>query len=172
MLPRQQKAAIALIEEIEKRGRRRLELKRCSGDEWWDYRQPLIALGTNEICPGYPAEVAAALNKKTLKAEGFQIISVQAPRPLTVVHGADDRGLLYGIGKLLRLAKITPGKFLLPENLNITDSPRFPLRGHQLGYRPKTNAYDTWTEQTFDQYIRELAFFGANSIEILPPSNR
>ncbi|MDR2078367.1 MAG: hypothetical protein LBP74_01430 [Treponema sp.] len=168
LLPRRQKAVTALLEEIEKRSLQRLELKQCGGDEWWNSRQPLIALGTNEICPRYPAEVTAALNKKALKAEGFQIISVQAPA-LTVIHGADDRGLLYGIGKLLRLAKITPGKFLLPENLDITDSPRFPLRGHQLGYRPKTNAYDAWTEQVFDQYIRELAFFGANSIEILPP---
>ena len=31
------------------------------------------------------------------------------------------------------------------------------------------NAYDAWSEAQFDQYIRELALFGANSIEILPP---
>jgi hypothetical protein len=169
LVPRQQKAVTALCEEIEKRSRWRPELKQGAEAEWWNCRQPLVALGTNEICPRYPDEVRAVLNKKTLKAEGFQIISVQAGGPLTVIHGADDRGLLYGIGKLLRLAKITPGKFLLPENLDITDSPRFPIRGHQLGYRPKTNAYDAWTEQIFEQYIRELAFFGANSIEILPP---
>jgi hypothetical protein len=38
-----------------------------------------------------------------------------------------------------------------------------------LGYRPKTNAYDAWNVEKFDQYIRELAIFGANSIEIMPP---
>ena len=39
----------------------------------------------------------------------------------------------------------------------------------QLGYRPKTNAYDAWTVAQYDRYIRDLALFGANSIEIMPP---
>jgi hypothetical protein len=58
---------------------------------------------------------------------------------------------------------------MLPADVDISESPRYAMRGHQLGYRPKTNAYDAWTEEIFDQYIRELALFGANSIEILPP---
>jgi hypothetical protein len=38
-----------------------------------------------------------------------------------------------------------------------------------LAYRPKTNAYDAWTPEIYEQYIRELALFGANTIDILPP---
>ena len=43
------------------------------------------------------------------------------------------------------------------------------LRGHQLGYRPKTNAYDAWDVALWEQYIRDLAIFGANAIELIPP---
>jgi len=43
------------------------------------------------------------------------------------------------------------------------------LRGHQLGYRPKVNAYDAFTVEMYDQYIRDLAIFGTNSIELIPP---
>ncbi|HCC56783.1 MAG TPA: hypothetical protein DEQ47_05880, partial [Solibacterales bacterium] len=53
--------------------------------------------------------------------------------------------------------------------LQISSAPRYPLRGHQLGYRPKVNAYDGWTPAQFEQYIRDLAVFGANAIELIPP---
>src|SRR6185369_5473514 len=53
--------------------------------------------------------------------------------------------------------------------MNLTSSPQYAVRGHQLGYRPKTNAYDAMTVEMWDQYIRELAIFGTNTIELLPP---
>ena len=31
-----------------------------------------------------------------------------------------------------------------PDNLSISTAPKYTLRGHQLGYRPKTNSYDGW----------------------------
>src|SRR3989454_623948 len=45
----------------------------------------------------------------------------------------------------------------------------FRLRGHQLGYRPKTNSYDAWYEALWEQYIRDLVVFGCNAIELIPP---
>jgi hypothetical protein len=65
--------------------------------------------------------------------------------------------------------QLTRQSILVPKDLDITTSPKFPLRGHQLGYRPKVNAYDAWSPEQYDQYIRELAIFGSNSIEIMPP---
>ncbi|HMX30322.1 MAG TPA: hypothetical protein PKC13_32370, partial [Blastocatellia bacterium] len=38
-----------------------------------------------------------------------------------------------------------------------------------LGYRPKTNSYDAWTLPMWEQYIRDLAVFGTNAIELIPP---
>jgi hypothetical protein len=57
----------------------------------------------------------------------------------------------------------------LPNSLDITSAPKYKLRGHQLGYRPKTNAYDAWSVPMWDQYIRDLAVFGTNAIELIPP---
>ena len=50
-----------------------------------------------------------------------------------------------------------------------TTAPEYPLRGHQLGYRPKTNSYDAWDLAQWEQYIRDLAVFGTNAIELIPP---
>ena len=83
--------------------------------------------------------------------------------------GSDERGVLYGIGHILRKMRLSSQSIAIPKNLDISSTPRYAIRGHQLGYRPKTNAYDAWDVEQYDQYIRELALFGANSIEIMPP---
>ncbi len=88
---------------------------------------------------------------------------------MILVAGNDPRGVFYGVGKLLRSLYMKLGSISAPKSLHITTSPRYAIRGHQLGYRPKTNAYDAWGPAQFDQYIRELGIFGANSIEIIPP---
>jgi len=56
----------------------------------------------------------------------------------------------------------------VPAALDIATAPAYPIRGHQLGYRAQANSWDAWTPEQFDQYIRELAFFGVNSIENIP----
>lgn len=84
--------------------------------------------------------------------------------------GADERGLLFGVGKLLRLIDFGPERALLTAPPSqVASSPEYRLRGHQLGYRPKTNSYDAWSVAMWDQYIRELAIFGSNAIELIPP---
>ena len=100
--------------------------------------------------------------------DGFKLAFLDDSQTVLVI-GNDERGTLYGVGRLLRKMEMRQGEVQLPENLQISSTPRFPIRGHQLGYRPKTNAYDAWTVAQYDQYIRELALFGANSIEIMPP---
>ncbi len=107
----------------------------------------------------------AALPETT--GEGFKLVA--GPSNTVVIAGKDARGILYGVGRFLRKAEMTAGKLQVDPRMAISTSPRYPMRGHQLGYRPKTNAYDAFTVAGFDQYIRELALFGANTIEILPP---
>ena len=60
-------------------------------------------------------------------------------------------------------------RFEIADGLNVTTAPAIAIRGHQLGYRPKTNAYDGWSVPMWEQYIRELAIFGTNTIELIPP---
>lgn len=107
---------------------------------------------------------------EAMPAEGYKVIIDEAiSNPKVIIIGQDDRGLLFGIGHLLRKMDWSENHLLLNKAIEKKSSPKYAIRGHQLGYRPKTNAYDAFTVDRFDQYIRELALFGANSIEIMPP---
>ena len=161
------KAAMVLIEEVEKRsGISPARLNRWSGMD----ERPLIAIGTESAMePFYRPyrEQLAALEPPG--PEGYRILLVREPRPRLYIIGSDPRGVFYGTGQLLRKAALAAGKFSIDADISRSSTPRFEIRGHQLGYRAKTNAYDAWSVEQFDQYIRELGIFGANSIEIIPP---
>jgi hypothetical protein len=103
--------------------------------------------------------------------EGFQIDTVNTGRgaKAVLVVGNDARGVLFGVGRLLRALRMRPGKVSLPENLTLASAPRYALRGHQLGYRPKTNSYDGWDLVQWERYIRDLTVFGTNAVELIPP---
>ena len=77
--------------------------------------------------------------------------------------------MLFGVGRLLRELRMTTGAVGAPATLAIVSTPQVALRGHQLGYRPKTNSYDAWDVPMWEQYIRDLAIFGTNAIELMPP---
>ena len=161
-----EKAAHVLQEEIRKRTG--IEMKLAT--QWPDSEVPVIAVGTRsqarEFAGPWAAEVEAAAS---LGPEGFSVTLKGKPHMAVIICGSDGRGTLYGVGRLLRKMRLRPQSVLVPEKLEIVTAPKLPLRGDQLGYRPKVNAYDAWSPAQFDQYIRELALFGANSIEILPP---
>ena len=131
--------------------------------------KPMILVGLENQTESFPAKVQKVLSEMpSIKNEGYRIAVMEENKTIAVI-GVDARGVLYGIGKLLRKMEIRTGQILVPVDLKIASSPAYPIRGHQLGYRPKTNSYDAWTPAQFDQYIRDLAIFGANSIEIMPP---
>ncbi len=103
---------------------------------------------------------------RQLPAEGFSIALTEQN---VVITGADARGLLYGVGHFLRHLDWQHGKASYKQDEpEITSSPAYPIRGHQLGYRNTANSYDMWDVAQYEQYIRELALFGANSIENIP----
>jgi len=159
----ERKAITVLREEIQKR----TGIQLSTLTEWPENQQSVIAVGQTgqmKILAGPYSDILE--DGQSLGKEGFQLLIKENA---ILVTGNDPRGVLYGIGKLLRTLRMKPGSISVPEDLDITTCPRYPIRGHQLGYRPKTNAYDAWSHAQFDQYIRELALFGANSIEIIPP---
>jgi hypothetical protein len=119
---------------------------------------------------GQPVAGLAAANHP-LPAEGFALqTGSDANGRWIAVFGADERGLLFGIGKLLRSIVFSRQAAKVDANLlKGSSSPHYPVRGHQLGYRPKTNSYDGWSVDMWDQYIRDLAVFGTNVIELMPP---
>ncbi len=114
-----------------------------------------------------PETLVISLEKdKSLPEEGFSVIIAKSNCRLI---GGGNRGVLYAAGKLLRIMKWQSGRISLPLELFINETPKYPIRGMQLGYRPKTNAYDAWTPEIYEQYIRDMAFFGLNIIELMPP---
>ncbi len=130
----EQKAVAMLVEEVEKR----------TGIRWPVYQTPSEGAGSD----GTRVQV---LLRNASPAEGYRVeVSGNAVR----VSGNDARGVLFGVGRLLREVRMDRGTVSVPDGWNETSAPRYPLRGHQLGYRPKTNSYDGWSvpvwEHQFD----------------------
>ncbi len=144
------KAVQMLIEEVEKRSNIR-----------WQRAEKAPANGAPVINIGQPAARPAPLPR-----EGYRLLT---DKNSVSILGNDARGVLFGVGHLLRKLQITREQVVLREPLNLTTAPKYPMRGHQLGYRPKTNSYDAWTLPMWEQYIRDLAVFGTNAIELIPP---
>jgi hypothetical protein len=145
-------AATVLVEELEKRSGVRLPIATS-----WPEGKTVVA-----ILSGAAGSIG--------RPEGYRLQVEQKAGSATLVRidGADARGSLYGVGHLLRLVEWGAGKLNLPVPLDVTSAPTSPIRGHQLGYRATANSYDAWTPAQYEQYIRELAIFGANSIENIP----
>ncbi len=85
--------------------------------------------------------------------------------------GYDDRGTLFAAGRILRLLEMSRDKVSIDSNTKIATAPRYTLRGHQLGYRPKTNSYDAWNLAMWEQYYRDMIVFGMNAVELIPPKS-
>lgn len=131
---------------------------------------PVIVVCTSKQEGTLPKDFYTSLNKLSpTEKDGYKITFLKDEQTV-IISGFDERGALYGVGYLLRKIEMRQGQILVPEDLAISSSPKYTIRGHQLGYRPKTNAYDAWTVEQFDHYIRDLVLFGANSIEIMPPN--
>jgi hypothetical protein len=115
---------------------------------------------------GGSGQIRIVLEERSGPREGFTLRTGPGG---VLIQGNDDRGVLFGAGYFLRRAWMSRQRLEIADGLNISTAPKYAVRGHQLGYRPKTNAYDGWTVPMWDQYIRELAMFGANTIELIPP---
>jgi len=141
--PRNLKAVTVMVEEVEKR----------TGIRW----------PVEKTAEGVRIEIA---EKPMASAEGYHI---EVHGSAVHVAGNDSRGVLFGVGRLLRELRMERGAVSIPDDWAETSAPTYRLRGHQLGYRPKTNSYDGWSVPVWEQYIRDLAIFGTNAIELIPP---
>ncbi|AMY11754.1 hypothetical protein LuPra_05016 [Luteitalea pratensis] len=156
--PRERVAATMLLEEVQRRSHARWTVSdRSAGG---------AAIHVGRLASLRKGPLASRLTGADPGPEGYRITS--APGSV-VVAGADERGVLFGVGRLLRTMEIGRDRVILPATLDVTETPVVALRGHQLGYRPKTNSYDAWDAPQWEQYIRDLAVFGTNAIELIPP---
>jgi hypothetical protein len=155
----------------------REEVQERTGLEWEisthaEGPQPVIALATAtaDELGGLKVPRRAGRNLPESRSEGYRICVQpnQGVQPVVWIVGADARGMLFGVGRLLRLLDWGPGRAALAGTTDIGTSPAYPIRGHQLGYRARANSYDAWNASTYEQYIRDLIVFGANCIENIP----
>lgn len=165
--PAEETAARMLAEEVEAR----------TGLKWpittnWAAHDTVIAISSGMSVPGWPKSLPARSGSDLpeRRAEGFRLAAQTGERQQTVVwiQGADSRGTLFGVGQFLRSLAWRKSAASLPDDLDIATAPARPIRGHQLGYRHTANSYDGWDDKQYEHYIRELALFGANSIENIP----
>jgi hypothetical protein len=156
-LTAQEKQAVTMLgDEIEKRTRIRLPVS--------DRPSP-----GPEILVGEEANLRTIARQFVPAPTGAEGYRVQTIGNTVVVAGNDPRGTLFGIGALLRNLRMERDTLEAPDDLKLATAPKYALRGHQLGYRPKTNSYDGWSVPVWEQYIRDLAVFGTNAIELIPP---
>eukprot|EP00041_Stephanoeca_diplocostata_P026368 m.709830 g.709830 ORF g.709830 m.709830 type:complete len:415 (-) comp22947_c0_seq2:2661-3905(-) len=108
--------------------------------------------------------------------EGY---TISANASGVAITGSDGRGALFGAGRLLRALNLTlVQNYYTPRHagatlalpLSVTSKPDRPMRGVQIGYRPKTNSYDGLTPALFESLVSDLVVFGINQIELISES--
>jgi len=153
------------------------EVRQRTGLEWEIVARPqgsrpviaLVTTGVEEIA-GLKVPRRDGPEAPESRREGYRLCVPphHAGPPVVWVVGADARGVLFGVGRLLRQLDWGPGRASLADATDISTSPAYPIRGHQLGYRARANSYDAWDAAAYERYIRDLILFGGNCIENIP----
>jgi len=163
----ERKAVALLIEEVEKRTR----IAWPCASTWPTDGRPVVAVGPRSALAAFGGPHARALRAEVSggEPEGYRLrVKTEGASPAVYVIGNDTRGVLFGVGRLLRALRMGQGRVALPDNVSVTAAPRYALRGHTFGYGDMTNTYDGWDVPQWEQYIRDLVVFGANAIRISP----
>ena len=165
----EQMAATILVEEVAKRTGIELTVQEI----WPTTGQSAIAITTRESNIPWSARIPRAEEESLpqTRPEGFsvQVAEGNHGEPSSViVVGADGRGAMFGVGRLLRALKCDAGDISLDKPLQVATAPEYPVRGHELGYRARANSYDAWSREQYDQYIREQILFGMNCVQNIP----
>jgi hypothetical protein len=160
------KAAQMLRDEIEKRTRIGLDVV----SEMPRKDKPAIVVATAKELSKNLCALPAGLDAPQ-KPDGYALwVDKKRRKAVTVcLAGHDDRGALYAAGRLLRVLDMSRDRVAIDGDTRLATAPKYSLRGHQFGYRPKTNSYDAWTIEMWEQYYREMVVFGMNALELIPP---
>ncbi len=163
--PVRETAIKILQEEVAKRTTLNLQ----ANSNWGKVVTIALAKINDDEISGVQVPKRTGKNLPELKEEGYRIFyEDKNGKEILWIIGADDRAIMFGVGKLLRTASLSRKKFILNETIDFATSPKQSIRGHQIGYRNTANSWDAWTLEQYDQYIRELVIFGTNAIENIP----
>lgn len=163
--PVRKTAGDILLEEINSR----TSLKLVLSEKWDNNTIIALALTSDDALFDKSVPKREGNDLAENKKEGYRIYhETLQGKDILWITAADARGILYGIGKLLRMAEMQEGKVTIDNNMDFATSPEYAIRGHQFGYRNTANSWDAWTVAQFDQHFREQVLFGANSFENIP----
>ena len=163
--PVHETAGEILVQEIGKR----TDLQLKTGNNSDSKTLIALALISDKALNGLEVPQRTGQNFPELMKEGFRLVQEKnGGKTVLWIIGADARGILFGIGKLLRTAEMRQGSITVPSGMDVSLSPEYSIRGHQFGYRNTANSWDAWTVEQFDQHFREQVLFGANSFENIP----
>ena len=145
-----QTAQRILTEEIAKR----TEINLTSSATPDDGTNPVIVLCRIDSVPAHLRGFVSTM-KVPEPADGFAIATRTSGRvPIVVLAGRDERGVLFAAGRLLLQLRMKNKLLELPADYRVATAPRYPHRGHQIGYRQLAHCYDAWTPADFEQYMR------------------
>ncbi len=121
--------------------------------------------GTPGVVPGVNPATVELRVKAGDGSEGFTICGARGKVRVT---GNDERGLLYGLGKLLRTSSCESGVFT-PGSWRGASRPACSLRGVYLASH-FGNFYEAAPIQELETYVEDLTLWGVNAIGFAFPA--
>lgn len=120
--------------------------------------------GFTKIKEGFSLENSITFQTDVGNGEDESFIIKQKGSAVTVTAHR-FRGLIYGIGYILRKCETVDGSLVLGKNISGEYTPALKIRGHGIGYTDMSNTYEAWDRETLRRYILDLMFFGLNTVE-------
>ncbi len=129
-----------LVEEVEKRS----QLRWPATDAWPDKAGAVILVGPSRFANDVLAQHQVSESRRFDAPEGYRLRVVDAKPPIVMVAGNDSRGVLFGVGRLLRELRISRRRVLVPGVLE---------------HRQRTEVSPAWSSARLspqDQFVRRL----------------
>ncbi len=167
--PRAAKAAELLQYEIKKRTGIEIDVSTTRSSTL----TPAIYVGTMEGFPtSYKLPAGVSIPNK---AEGYALWIDGSKRhaPTVYVVGRDDKGVVFAVGRLIRLLYLADNYIRLAGDVRIATAPDCEFRGHQIirSTQCEDNFVDWRDAAQEQQYARDLILFGTNGFEARSPED-
>ena len=125
-------------------------------------RQVADRCGASLIDEGEADLVAEFDVQPGIGREGFRI---EAPEPAAIrITGNDHRGLLYGVGKFLRMSRYREQEFI-PAAWTGVEVPEKEVRGAYFATHYQ-NFYHAAPMEEIERYVQDLALWGVNTLVV------
>lgn len=109
----------------------------------------------------------------TPKVEESYAVWVDASPRKTIVNiaGFDNRGILFGVGRLIQELYLSTNYISIPQQLVITSSPSDKLRAQQIIKNSQgKDGFNDWSKpEDNQQFVNDMLIFGTNGFEPTQP---